>query len=215
MLDHNPMMEEYCKRYTSHLPNILRELSEETYDKTSQPRMLSGELQGSFLRLLTALIGAKSILEIGTFTGYSAICMALELPEDGQLVTLESDRSMQYFHEKYFPKAGISNKIRVIYGNARETIHTANGPWDLVFIDADKKGYAYYYDQVIEKVRPGGLIVADNVLWSGRVYAPDDENTDQNTLALRAFNEKVAADERVSSFLLYLRDGLMILRKIS
>jgi caffeoyl-CoA O-methyltransferase len=209
MLDHDPLMERYCIEKSEPLPPVLEELTRATHEETTQPRMLSGALQGSFLRFLVRLTGARNIVEVGTFTGYSAICMALGLPADGKLVSLESDERMKSFHNTFFPKAGVSDKIEVVYGDARTTLPGLSGPFDMAFIDADKKGYLQYYETLLPKMRPGGLMVADNVLWSGRVYQKDDE---KNTLALREFNERVSSDPRVEPFLLYLRDGLMLLR---
>ncbi len=209
MLDHDPKMELYCIDKSEGLPPVLEALSKATHEQTTQPRMLSGALQGSFLRFLVRLIGAKNIVEVGTFTGYSGICMALGLPEGGRLTTLESDIRMKSFHETFFNQAGVADKIQVIYGDAHQTLPELKGPFDMAFIDADKKGYLYYYETLLPMMRPGGLIIADNVLWSGRVYGDDDE---KNTQALREFNDKVSADARVEPFLLYLRDGLMMLR---
>jgi caffeoyl-CoA O-methyltransferase len=209
MLDHDPKMEEYCIANSESLPDFLAELWSETHEKTNQPRMLSGPLQGAFLRFITRLTGAKRILEVGTFTGYSALCMALGLPSDGEVITLESDERMRTFHQKYFT-GEYGKKVKVIYGDAKKTITQLTGSFDLAFIDADKKGYLHYYEAILPMLKSGGLILADNVLWSGRVYNEDDES---NTIALREFNEKVAADKRVEPFLLYLRDGVMMLRK--
>jgi len=209
MLDHDPNMEHYCINKSEPLPAVLDELSRATHEYTTQPRMLSGALQGSFLRFLVRLSGARDIIEIGTFTGYSAICMALGLPADGKLITLESDQRMKTFHEDFFPKAGLADRIEVIYGDAKQTLPALTGSFDMAFIDADKKGYLFYYKQILPRMRPGGLIIADNVLWSGRVYGEDEE---KNTQALREFNDTVSSDSRVEPFLLYLRDGLMMLR---
>jgi caffeoyl-CoA O-methyltransferase len=210
MLEHDPKLESYCIEHSERLPQILDELTQATIQRTTMPRMLSGELQGSFLRFLVGLTQAKHIVEIGTFTGYSAICMALGLPSDGLIITLESDMRMKDFHDDFFEKAGVDAKIQVIYGDAKETIKNIDGPIDLAFIDADKKGYIYYYENLIPKMKSGGLILADNVLWSGRVF--DKEDQENNTIALRAFNEHVLQDRRVEPFLLYLRDGLMMIR---
>lgn len=209
MLDHDPKMEDYCIAHSEPLPDFLSELWKDTHEHTNQPRMLSGPLQGAFLRFITRLTGAKRIVEVGTFTGYSALCMALGLPSDGELITLESDERMLDFHQKYFI-GETGEKIKVIYGDAKETVNQLSGSFDLAFIDADKKGYLYYYEAILSKLKPGGLILADNVLWSGRVY---NDNEESNTQALKEFNEKVAQDKRVEPFLLYLRDGVMMLRK--
>jgi caffeoyl-CoA O-methyltransferase len=161
------------------------------------------------LRMMAAITRANYIVEVGTFTGYSAICMALGMPDGGKLITLEGDEEMRPFHEKYFEKAGVQDKIEVIYGDAMESINRLKENVDMVFIDADKKNYPAYYDKLLPKMKPGGLILADNVLWSGKVL---HEAEDKNTQTLQEFNKKVTEDGRVDNFLSYIRDGLMICR---
>lgn len=210
MLNHDPEIEKYCIDHSKPLPDFLNELDRETHLKTTMPRMLSGSIQGSFLKMMASLVGARYIVEVGTFTGYSAICMALGMPAEGRLISLEVDEEMRPFHNKYFPKAGVENKIEVKFGDAMELIPELEDGIDLVFIDADKKNYPHYYDMLLPKVRQGGLILADNVLWSGKVL---QDNQDKNTEVLKAFNKKVTEDPRVENFLSYIRDGLMMCRK--
>ncbi len=210
MLEFDPELEKYCIAHSSNLGEVLEELERETHLKTTMPRMLSGSLQGNFLKMIASIMNAKYIVEVGTFTGYSAICLASGMAEGGKLISLEVDDELKHFHEKYIKKSGLSDKIEVIYGNALETLPALEEGIDLAFIDADKKNYSNYYEILLPKMRPGGLIIADNVLWSGKVLGDDQ---DKNTLALKSFNDMVQADERVENFMLYLRDGLMMARK--
>ena len=212
MLSHDPLMERYCAAHSSPLPDVLYELDRATHLRTTQPRMLSGELQGNFLRMLVGIAQAKYIVEVGTFTGYSAICMALGMPADGKLITLEVDDELKSFHEEFFPKAGVNKIIEVRYGDALEAIDALEDQIDLVFIDADKKNYPNYYQKLLPKVRKGGLILSDNLLWSGKVYqeGPHDKNTE----VLDTYNKMITNDNSVINILSYLRDGLMICQKI-
>lgn len=210
MLEFDPELEKYCIIHSSHLGEVLDDLERETHLKTTMPRMLSGSLQGNFLKMIASIMNAKYIVEVGTFTGYSAICMASGMNPGGKLISLEVDDELKHFHDKYIEKAGQEDKIQILYGNALETLPALDAGIDLAFIDADKKNYSNYYEILLPKMRSGGLIIADNVLWSGKVLGDDQ---DKNTLALKAFNEMVQADERVENFMLYLRDGLMMARK--
>jgi caffeoyl-CoA O-methyltransferase len=210
MLEFDPELEKYCIEHSSNLGEVLEELERETHLKTTMPRMLSGSLQGNFLKMIAGIMNAKYIVEVGTFTGYSAICMASGMAEGGKLISLEVDDELKHFHEKYVEKSGLGDKIEVKYGNAIETLPGLQGEIDLAFIDADKKNYSNYYEILLPKMRSGGLIIADNVLWSGKVLTDDQ---DKNTLALKSFNNMVQADDRVENFMLYLRDGLMMARK--
>ena len=208
----DPAIEQYALTHTQAEPEILAKLNRETWLKVLQPRMLSGHMQGRFLSLMSHLIKPKRILEIGTYTGYSAICMAEGLAQDGKLHTIDINEELETMVRQYIEKAGLSDKIEMHVGNAMEIIPELNEKWDLVFIDADKENYLNYFNLIIDKVRPGGLIIADNVLWSGKILhaaAPNDEETS----ALQAFNKAVSADNRVESQLLPIRDGLMLLRK--
>ena len=174
------------------------------------PRMLSGHLQGRFLSLISHLMQPKRVLEIGTFTGYSALCLAEGLAEDGILYALEANDELEYLIQEYIEKGNFQDKIKLIIGNALEIMPTINEVFDLVFIDAGKRDYPLYYDLAIDKVRSGGLIIADNILWSGKVA---DDKKDLDTRMIDDFNKKIHADERVENILLPLRDGLMMARK--
>ena len=202
----------YAENHSETEEEILNELVRETHLKFLSPRMLSGHLQGNFLSLLAKVSNSKNILEIGTYTGYSAICLAKSLPEEGQLTTIDVNPETEWIARKYFEKSGLQNKIKYITGNALEIIPGLAQDFDLVFIDADKKNYSNYYDLIIEKVPSGGLIIADNVLWSGKILMPK-EKMDADTLAIHEFNEKISKDKRVCKLLLPLRDGLFVIRR--
>ncbi len=204
-------LNKYCEAHTSPADETLCELERETYLKTLAPQMLSGHLQGRFLTMISQLVQPVVALEIGTFTGYGAICLARGLAPNGRLHTIEANRELEYIIRKYIGKAGLEDKIQLHLGNALEIIpNIPPGAFDLVFIDAGKQDYATYFDLVIDRMRPGGLILADNVLWSGKVLNPDQ---DEDTAALHAFNRKVLADPRVETLILPLRDGLLMARK--
>ncbi len=209
----DPQIEEYALKYTAAEPQLLQELNRETWQKVLIPRMLSGHMQGRFLSLISKLKQPENILEIGTYTGYSALCMAEGLPENGELHTIDINEELETMIRSYFAKSGFGDKLHLHIGNALEIIPTLNKTWDLVFIDADKNNYSNYFDLVIDSMNPGGIIIADNVLWSGKVLNESPEN-DVDTKALQAFNKKVMADPRVENQLLPIRDGLMVLRKI-
>jgi caffeoyl-CoA O-methyltransferase len=208
----DPAIEEYARAHSEGESALLQELNRETYAKVLIPRMLSGHLQGRVLSMISKLIQPKNILEIGTYTGYSALCLAEGLLPDGELHTIDINEELESMILKYFNKSAHSKQLKPHIGNALEIIPTLNKTWDLVFIDADKENYANYFDIVIDSLRPGGIIIADNVLWSGKVLK-ETEAKDEETRALKVFNEKVFADERVESVLLPIRDGLMVLRK--
>ena len=204
-------LDAYCEAHTSPVSKLLYDLERETHLKTLAPQMLSGPLQGQLLRFLSLLAQPQYILEIGTFTGYAAICLAAGLKEGGKLHTIEVNQELEYLIRKYVDRAGYNDKIQLHIGNARAVIPTLEMPFDLVFIDAGKQDYAFYYELVLNKVAPGGLIIADNVLWGGKIIAGD---TDPDTEALRAFNIMVQGDSRVENMLLPIRDGLMVARKL-
>jgi caffeoyl-CoA O-methyltransferase len=206
----NADIEKYCARLSVSEDPILQELSRETHLKVQMPQMLSGHAQGIFLQMFTTLLQPKQILEIGTFTGYSAICMAKGLAKSGLLTSLDINEELEPITSKYIAKAGLTDKIKLMYGDARQIIPTLTQTFDLVFIDADKQNYATYFDLVINKIRPGGYIIADNVLWSGKVV---NDVKDKDTTAIDAFNRKLNTDGRVEPFILPLRDGLNIARK--
>ncbi len=207
----DPFLNDYAENYSSEEPLLLKELNRDTFAKILMPRMLSGHIQGRMLSMLSHMISPKLILEIGTYTGYSALCFAEGLSEGGHLHTIDINDELAPMMKSYITKAGMENKITLHNGNASEIIPTLSGPFDLVFIDADKINYSLYYDLVIEKVRQGGFLIADNVLWSGKVL--NLENADKDTLAIHQFNEKIKKDDRVEKVLLTVRDGLLIIRK--
>jgi len=209
----SPLIEAYAENHSSPEPDVLTRLSRDTHLRTHMPQMLSGHLQGTLLRMISQMLKPKQILEIGTFTGYSAICLAEGLADTGILHTLEINPEMQDFAAKYFQEAGLSDKIMMHTGIALDILPGLPGPFDLVFIDADKDNYIPYFDLAMEKTRPGGWIIADNTLWYGRVLEPDAGN-DRETAGIIAFNDYVQSHPEVENLLLPLRDGLMIIRKI-
>lgn len=174
--------------------------------------MLSGSQQGRFLSMLSHMLQPKTILEIGTYTGYSALCLSEGLPKDGRIITIEIDRELEEIAGRYFKEAGVQDKIIPYFGNALELIPQMEQSFDLVFMDADKENYPAYYQMVFDKVRAGGYILADNVLWSGKVLENTNSN-DKDTRGIRAFNALVQKDPRVENVLLPIRDGLMLIRK--
>ena len=212
MIDENIIraIHAYCESASDDQGEILYNLYRETHIKTMAPRMASGPIQGRLLSLLSSLLAPKSILEIGTFTGYATICLAEGLPEDGHITTIEVNPELNHISDKYFKLAGIREKVTSLIGDAKEIITTLDGPFDLVFIDAKKKDYALYFDLIIDNVNPGGILLADNVLWDGKVVEGSQDATSQSLIA---FNQKVKDHPEVSTLLLPLRDGLMIMRK--
>lgn len=201
----------YCEAHTTPVSEVLCRLERETHLRTLSPQMLSGPLQGQLLRMMSTMIQPRQALEIGTFTGYSAICIAGGMPAGGILHTIEVNAELRYIIEHYVAEAELEERIRLHVGNALEIIPALEGPFDLVWIDAGKLDYADYYDMVFDKVSPGGYILADNVLWSGKVIA---ENRDADTEALHRFNQKVQADPRVENIILPIRDGILMARKL-
>lgn len=202
-------LNQYCTNHSSNLGDVLHQLERETHLKTLAPQMLSGHLQGAFLQLFSQLQQPKKIVEIGTFTGYSAICLAKGLTSDGILHTIDVNPEYKYLADKYFKLAGVDHQIQSHIGAAQDILPTIDGPIDLVFIDATKVDYADFFDLVIDKVRHGGFIIADNTLWYGKVL-DTTTNNDVSTLAIDAYNKKIQADPRVKNLLLPIRDGLMI-----
>lgn len=200
----------YCENFSEKESSLLHSLNRETHLKVSSPRMLSGHIQGKFLSFLSTLVNPKYILEIGTYTGYSALCLAEGLKKEGQLITIDPNEETNHFAQKYFDRSEYRDQIKLMAGNAQKIIPQLAEIFEIVFIDADKKNYGLYFDLVIDKVRKGGIIIADNVLWSGKVLSADK---DVDTKAIHDFNAKIAADERVNNLLLPLRDGLMVMVK--
>ncbi len=207
-----PGIEKYALAHTSVEMQVLARLSRATHLRTHVPQMLSGHLQGAFLQMISKMIRPASILEIGTFTGYSAICLAQGLQPGGKLITMDCNPEMEDFASPYFEEAGLKDKIEMIIGDATEIIEKLDGPFDLVFIDADKENYLEYFKMIFPKVSPGGYILADNTLWYGRVVHPNAEN-DRETAGIVRFNQYVQQLENVENILLPLRDGIMIVRK--
>lgn len=203
-------LQKYVTDHTSAESDLLKKINRETHMQVMRPRMLSGHVQGRFLSFISQLLQPEYILEIGTYTGYSAICLAEGLRPSGKLITLDINEELETRVRSYFQEAGLAGKIDYRIGDARKIISTLNVLLDLVFIDADKENYALYYDLVFDKVKPGGIILADNVLWSGKIT---DKNPDKDTRALQAFNLKIHNDTRVENMLLPLRDGIMMVRK--
>ena len=202
----------YSAEHTAPESDLLKQISRDTHAKVMMPRMLSGHVQGRFLSMVSKFMQPKTILEIGTFTGYSAICLAEGLAPEGKLITIDVNEELETRVRNYFMQAGITSKVDYRIGDAAKIIPMLNLKFDLVFIDADKENYGLYYDLVFEKVNPGGAILADNVLWSGKVT---QSKVDKDTRALMEFNKKIQADDRVENLLLPLRDGIMMIRKIN
>jgi caffeoyl-CoA O-methyltransferase len=200
---------EYCEHHTTTPNFILPKLERETHLRTTQPHMISGLLQGELLTMLVKISGAKQILDIGTFTGYSAICLAAGLSE-GIVHTIDIDEEKTDWVKSSIREAGLDSRVRIYTGKAGEIIPAIGEKFDLVYIDADKENYDLYYEQALSKMNSGGLIIADNVLWKGKVLL---ENKDKKTAIIDAFNKKIEQDERVENLLLPLRDGIMIIRK--
>ncbi len=204
-------LENYIANHSQEEPALLTELSRETHLKVVRPRMITGHFQGRALSLLSKIIRPKSILEIGTYTGYSAICLAEGLQKDGALHTIDINEELHDLQRKYFDKSGYGKQIKQYTGNALEIIPELEGPFDLVFIDAEKKEYDAYFEAIIKKCNPGSIILSDNVLWSGKVVEPLEKG-DKATEALLAYNDKLARDPRVETVLLPIRDGLTLSR---
>lgn len=202
-------MERYAEGRTPVPLELLEELEEETRGSTDSPEMMVGRVQGVLLRMLVSLIGARRVLEIGTFTGYSALMMGSALPEDGVLYTLDNDERHLEIARRYFERVECGDRIHPIEGDARGTLPHLQGPFDMAFIDADKPSYPFYYEEVIDKVRPGDLIALDNMLRGGEVLDPQDPTA----VIIAELNDRVSEDPRAESVLLPLRDGLLLARK--
>ncbi|MBN8697189.1 MAG: O-methyltransferase [Bacteroidetes bacterium] len=205
-------IEQYALAHSQPENSVLSKLNRETHAKVMQPRMLSGHMQGNFLAMISKMVKPDRVLEIGTYTGYSAICLAQGLNDNGKLYTIDVNEELEGMVRKYVKEASLDSKINIMIGDAMKIIPSLKEQFDIVFIDADKKNYANYYDLIFDKVKTGGYIIADNVLWSGKVLDLQ-KNKDTDTLLIDAFNKKVHQDERVEHMLLPLRDGLMIVRK--
>lgn len=211
MIEVNSDLDKYIASHSEPEPEVLEELSRATHLRTLRPRMLSGNIQGQYLKMMCRLTEAKRVLEIGTFTGYAAISMAMGVEEGGVVHTIDINDEIEDFAREYIAKSGLEKNIVFHIGDACEIIPRLGELFDVVFIDADKRQYTDYYKLVFDKVRPGGLILADDVLWDGKVL--DEANRDAQTRGILDFNEYVQADKRVENILLPLRHGLMMIRK--
>lgn len=210
----DPALLTYCEDHSSDEDFLLKKITRETQAKVMMPRMISGHLQGKMLELFAKMQNPKTILEIGTYTGYSGICLARGLGKDGKLITLDINDELETMVRGFFEESGLADKIDYRLGNALEIIPTLSGPFDMVFIDADKSNYSKYYDLIIDKINPGGIILADNVLWSGKILVEKGKKIDKDTHAIIDFNTMIQNDPRVENVLLPIRDGVMMARKI-
>jgi predicted O-methyltransferase YrrM len=210
----SPELLAYCEDHSSSEDELLRHISRETHAKVLMPRMLSGHLQGKTLELLVKILNPLVILEIGTFTGYSGICLARGLGEKGKLITLDINEELEDMVRGFFEKSGLSSKIDYRIGDAMDIIPAIQEKIDMVFIDADKANYINYYNLVVEKMNQGGIILADNVLWSGKVISEKGKKIDKDTQIIMDYNKMVQNDPRFENVLLPIRDGLMLARKL-
>jgi caffeoyl-CoA O-methyltransferase len=204
-------VEQYAAAHTTPVPSLFERLAAETREKSTAPQMMVGLLEGRFLEFLVRQTKAERVLELGTFTGWSSISMAIGLPTGGRIVTCDVDEETTEIARRYAEEAGVADRIDYRVGPALETLETLDGPFDFVFIDADKGNYVNYYEAALPKLADGGLMIADNVLWSGRVA--DETEDDERTRAIRAFNDHVMSDDRVECVMLSVRDGMTLIRK--
>ncbi|MFW6100112.1 MAG: O-methyltransferase [Bacteroidota bacterium] len=211
MFDIPSDIEQYILEHSGEQDELLSELYRETHKKVLHPRMLSGHLQGKILEMLSKLLQPSSILEIGTYTGYSAICLARGLAAGGTLHTIEVNDELKDFIQHYLDRSDMGNRINLHIGDALEIIRQLSGSFDLIYIDADKREYPDYLELCREKLRPGGCLLADNVLWDGKVV--DTDTSDPHTLGIHRFNEKIKRDSGLEQVILPIRDGLMMIRK--
>ncbi len=208
----NSREEQYVAEHSSPQSEALEWIQKQTHIRTNYPRMLTGAVQGRFLTMLARISGAERVLEIGTFTGYSSTCFAYGIKEGGMVDTLEINDELEDLIREGWERAGVRDRITLHIGDAKETLRTLSGPYDIVYMDANKREYCDYYDLIFDLVRPGGLILADDVLWDGKLWQ-DPMPSDKQTLGIATFNDMVAADSRVESVILPWRDGLNIIRK--
>jgi len=204
-------IDDYVVNHSQQEPKILQELTKETWQKVLNPRMLSGAFQGRVLSMISKLIRPKNILEIGTYTGYSTLCFAEGLSKDGKIITIDKNEELETLQNKYFEKSGYRSQIQQMVGDATKIIPTLTQQFDLVFIDADKSNYINYFHLIIDKIKPGGIILSDNVLWSGKVVEPLNPK-DLDTKVLLEYNKLLNIDKRVETVLLPIRDGLTVSR---
>ena len=206
-------IDQYIQEHCTKQGQLLDELERETWVKIVMPRMISSHVQGRILALVSHMLRPKKILEIGTFTGFSALCFSEGLADDGIIDTLEINEELSWIQDKYWNKAGIQSKINRITGPAMDSLENLDGPYDLIFIDADKEGLVAYYEVCLPKLRKGGILMVDNVLWSGKVVETLKKN-DRDTRSILALNKHIQDDSRVENVLLGIRDGIMTARKI-
>ena len=207
-------IEAYSEAHTEDETDLLKSLNRETHANVLNPRMLSGHLQGRFLSMISRMLRPEKILEIGTYTGYSALCLCEGLQPNGKLITIDINEELETLTRRYFDQSNFFDQIDYKIGNALDIIPTLQDTFDIVFMDADKINYVSYFNLCLDKVRPGGFILADNVLWSGKVFDKELKKVDKDTQALMDFNRMVHEDSRVSNLLLPIRDGLMMLQKL-
>jgi caffeoyl-CoA O-methyltransferase len=203
-------LQQYIDDHSMEESDLLKALDRETHQKVLQPRMLSGSYQGRLLALLSKIIGPNKVLEVGTYTGYATLCMAEGLTTGGSIDTIDHNEELADMQRRYFEQSPYGNQIVQHLGDAKEILKTLSGPYDLVFLDADKENYPHYFDLIIDKLRTGGILLSDNVLWSGKVL---EKATDEATTALQEYNHKINTDVRVETVVLPIRDGLTITRK--
>ena len=206
-----PEIEAYAEAHSMAESAFCRALREETYRRMEFPQMLVGPLEGAFLKMMAQVVGAKRVLEVGMFTGYSALCFAEAVPEDGTIITCEVDDESAALAQEYFARSPVGKKVEVRMGPALDTMQNLDGPFDLIFIDADKQNYLNYFSRALELLAPNGVILIDNVLWDGEVlkHPPPD----QRTAAIQELNKAVSSDGRVSAVLVTIRDGILVVRK--
>lgn len=205
-----PEIDQYAFEHTQPRPPLFDELRAYTYDNVPSPQMQVGRVEGTLLKVLAALCAARRIVEIGTYTGYSALCMAEALPDDGLLITCDKNEHVTEVARRFFDKSPHGHKIEIRVGDALDTLRALEGPFDMAFLDADKARYPDYYEELVARLRPGGLLVIDNVLWSGDVLSPESDDA----RGIAAVNDKALADPRVENVLLPVRDGVMLVRKL-
>ena len=203
-------LQQYLDDHSMEESDLLKALDRETHQKVLQPRMLSGSYQGRLLALLAKMIGPKKILEVGTYTGYATLCMAEGLTTGGSIDTIDHNEELADMQRRYFDQSPYGSQIVQHLGEAKDILKTLAGPYDLVFLDADKENYPHYFDLIIDKLETGGILLSDNVLWSGKVL---EKATDEATSALQEYNHKINTDVRVETVVLPVRDGLTITRK--
>lgn len=205
---------QYCENHTTEEDVLLQKITRETQLKVLKPRMLSGQLQGKMLELFTKMIKPKIALEVGTYTGYSAICIARGLSKSSKLITMDINDELETMVRGFFEESGLADQIDYRLGNALDLLPNVDGPIDMAFIDADKINNEKYYELILEKMNTGGIIMADNVLWSGKVLVEEGKKIDKDTQAILDFNAKITQDPRVENVLLPIRDGIMMARKL-